>query len=60
MVANTRAPVLLTVKQAARELSMSKCSVYRWVKRKWLVSYTLPNGTIRIPQDSIDKVLVRK
>ncbi len=49
---------LLTVKQAAKELGISKCSVYRWVKRRWLTSWRLPNGTIRIPQRSIDDMLI--
>lgn len=53
MVANTELPELLTVKRAAKELGMSKCSVYRWVKRGWLSYVRLPNGTIRIPRMTI-------
>lgn len=60
MVTGTNLPELLTVKQAARTLGMSKCSVYRWVKRGWFVSYTLPNGTIRIPRDCVDRILTGK
>lgn len=60
MVIDTKKPELLTVKQAARELGMSKCSVYRWVKRSWILSIRLPNGTIRILQTSVDKVLTGK
>lgn len=57
MVTNTGLPDLLTVKQAAKELGMSKCSVYRWVRRNWIVCVRLPNGTIRIPQSSIFRIL---
>lgn len=56
MVTNTRLESV-TVKQAAKELGISKCSVYRWVKRGWIMHFKLPNGTIRIPQGSIDTVL---
>ena len=51
---------LVTVKQAAKALSISKCSVYRWVKRGWIVAVHLPNGTIRILQTSIDRILAGK
>lgn len=59
MVANTLI-ALVTVKQAAKELSISKCSVYRWVKRGWVAYVKLPNGTIRIQQSSIDVILAGK
>ena len=51
---------LLTVKQVAKELSMSKCSVYRWAKRGWLPYVRLPNGNIRIMQISVDRILAGK
>lgn len=51
---------LLTVKQTAKVLGMSKCSVYRWVKRGWIAYVKLPNGTIRILQTSIDVILAGK
>ncbi len=51
---------LLTVKQAAKKLDISKCTLYRWVKRKWIVYVKMPNGTIRIPQTSIDVILAGK
>ena len=57
MVTNTGLPEILTVKQAAKALGMHKCSVYRWVKRGWLMYFRLPNGTIRIQRASIDIVL---
>lgn len=60
MVTNTKLPDLLTVKQAAKELGMSKCSVYRWVKRGWLLWIRLPNGTIRILLASVIAVLAGK
>lgn len=52
--------MLLTPEQAAKKLGMSRCSVYRWVKRNWLASVRMPNGTIRIPQTSVDAVLAGK
>ena len=57
MTTSTELPELLTVKRAARELGMSKCSIYRWVKRGWLAYIRLPNGTIRIPRTAIIVVL---
>ncbi len=60
MTTNTKLPDLLTVKQAAKELDISKCSVYRWVKRGWLAYVKLPNGTIRILQISVNTVLSGK
>ena len=58
MVTNTGLPELLTVKRAAKELGMSKCSVYRWVKRGWLIHIRQPNGDIRILRASVDKILI--
>ena len=60
MVTNTGLPELLTVKQAAVILGISKCSVYRWVNRKWIMFVRLPNGTIRIPRTTINVVLAGK
>lgn len=60
MVTNTTLPELLTIKQAAKELGISKCSVYRWVKRGWLINTRMPNGTIRILRASINAVLTGK
>ncbi len=57
MVTNTKSTELLTVKQAAKELGVSKCTIYRWVKRKWLMYVRLPNGTIRIMRISINAAL---
>jgi len=51
---------LLTVKQAAKELGVSKCTVYRWIKRKWLGHNRLANGTIRIPRVEIAYALAGK
>ena len=53
----TRLRDTLTIKQAAGELSVSRCTVYRWVKRGWLSFVRLPNGTIRIHWDSVNKIL---
>jgi len=60
VVTNTELPELLTVKQAAKELKMSKCSVYRWVKRNWIAHVKLPNGTIRIVRTSVNRILAGK
>ena len=57
MVTQTGLPELLTVKQAAKELNMSKCSIYRWVKRGWIKYVRLPNGTIRIIRTSVNGIL---
>ena len=51
---------LLTPKEAAKLLEVSRCTVYRWLKRKWLIGIRLPNGTVRIPRASIDVVLAGK
>ena len=51
---------LLTPKEAAKVLGVSRCTIYRWLGRNWLVKVVLPNGTIRIPRTSIDTVLAGK
>lgn len=56
----TKLLTLLTIKQASKELGISKCSMYRWVKRGWIGYVRLPNGSIRILQISISKVLAGK
>ncbi len=48
---------IMTTKEAAKLLGMSRCSVYRWLNRGWITGITLPNGTIRVIRTSIDKVL---
>lgn len=60
MVTSTELPELLTVKQVAKALGISKCSVYRWVKRRWIIATKLPNGTIRIQRNSVNAVLAGK
>jgi len=52
--------MLLTPKEAAKMLGVSRCTIYRWLKRGWLIKIYLPNGCIRIPQGSIDVVLAGK
>ena len=59
MVTNTQLE-LLTVKQTAKALGISKCSVYRWVKRGWIEFVKLPNGTIRIPKRTTNRILTGK
>jgi len=44
-------------KEAAAILSISKWTLYRWVKRGWIVGIVLPNGTIRIARSSLDNIL---
>lgn len=51
---------LLTAKEAAKLLGVARCTLYRWIKREWIVGIFLPNGTIRIPQAVIDSMLARK
>lgn len=51
---------LLTPKEAAKVLGVSRCTVYRWLKRGWLTEISLPSGCIRIPRASVDVVLARK
>lgn len=51
---------LLTTKETAKILGVSKWTIYRWCKRGWLVSITLPNGTIRVARTSLDNVLAGK
>jgi excisionase family DNA binding protein len=48
---------LVTAREAAKLLGVSKCTVYRWLKRGWIVGITLPNGTKRIPRVSIERML---
>jgi len=48
---------LLTTKEAAKLLGVARCTIYRWLNRHWITGITLPNGTIRVIRDSIDKVL---
>ena len=51
---------LVSVKEAAKALGISKCSLYRWRKRGWIAGIMLPNGTIRIPQAALDRILADK
>ncbi len=51
---------LLTPKEAAKLLGVSRGTIYRWVKRKWLAYIELPNGTIRVQRQSINSVLAGK
>jgi excisionase family DNA binding protein len=47
----------VSAKEAAEILGISKCTLYRWLKRGWIVGTTLPNGTIRIAGSALDRVL---
>uniref|UniRef100_A0A6M3J4B1 Putative DNA binding, helix-turn-helix domain containing protein n=1 Tax=viral metagenome TaxID=1070528 RepID=A0A6M3J4B1_9ZZZZ len=51
---------LLTPREAAKLLKISKCSTYRWIKRGWLPKVTMPNGTFRIPRVVVDRILLGK
>ena len=53
----TTQDTFLTTQEAAKFLGISKCSVYRWLKRGWIVGIILPNKTIRISQASLDNIL---
>lgn len=60
MATKTTGVGLLTPKETAKILGISKCSCYRWIKRGWLVKITMPNGTIRIPRVMVDRILAGK
>lgn len=47
----------LSVRETAEILGISKCTLYRWIKRKWIFGVTLPNGTIRISLESVEEIL---
>lgn len=53
----TSTNALLTTKEAAKLLGVARCTVYRWLNRNWITGITLPNGTIRVFRESIDRVL---
>ncbi len=55
MVVDTKE--LLTTREAAKLLGLARCTIYRWLSRGWIVGITLPNGTIKIPKSSINKLL---
>lgn len=44
---------LLTINEAARLASVSRKSIYRWIKAGILEHRILPSGTIRIYQESL-------
>jgi len=47
----------LTTKEVAEILGVSRCTIYRWCKRGWLVRIVLPNKTFRIVRASLDKAM---
>ncbi len=47
----------LTPKEAAKILKVSRCTIYRWLRREWITGITLPSGAKRITRASVDKVL---
>ena len=51
---------LFTVKEVAGVLGISSCTVYRWCRKDWIDCVVLPNGTIRIKQDELDKIISGK
>lgn len=52
--------ILVTTKEAAKLLGISRCTLYRWLKRDWITGIKLPNGTIRIARVSIDRAMAGK
>lgn len=48
---------LLTAKEAAQMLGISRCTLYRWLQHDWIAGITLPNGTIRIARITVEQLL---
>jgi predicted site-specific integrase-resolvase len=59
MVTET-AETFVPAKEAAKILGVSTCTIYRWRRRGWIDGVTLPNGTIRIPNGAIERILYRR
>lgn len=57
MVTNKHEHELLTVKEAAKMLGVSRWTIYRWLQREWIVGITLPNRQKRILRASIVNLL---
>lgn len=51
---------MLTVTQVAQQLSVSKMSIYRWVKGGKLTAYKLGKQAIRISEEDLDKFINRR
>lgn len=49
----------VSVREAAEILGMTKCTVYRWIKRGWLLAHTLPNGEFRISRTELQNAIGR-
>ena len=48
-----------TAKEAARKLGISTQTFYRWVKNHWIYTTKLPNGTIRVSEESLADIMAR-
>ena len=49
--------IYYTAKEAARKLGISTQTFYRWAKRKWIYTTKLPNGTLRISEESLADIM---
>jgi excisionase family DNA binding protein len=52
--------VLLKPKEVAEQLGISTHAVYHWIRRGWLTSVKLPNGSIRVLEVSVKIALENK
>jgi len=50
----------LTPREAAKELNVARCTIYRWLKHGWLVAIRLPNGTRWIPRAQVERIMAGK
>lgn len=56
----TATNTFVSAREAAAMLGISKCTLYRWIKRGWITGIALPNGTIRISLEELNEILTNK
>ena len=49
--------VLLTSQEAADMLGVARCTIYRWIDKKWIVAIRYPNKTFRIPKTAVNRMM---
>lgn len=42
---------MLNVAQTAKKYNVSNRSIYRWIRRGWIIAHRLPSGRLQIPNN---------
>ncbi|TDA41322.1 MAG: hypothetical protein DSO07_05250 [Thermoproteota archaeon] len=51
---------LYTVEEACKILKVSRMTIYRWIKKGWIVPVILPSGRLRIPHEEVQRLLEKE